>query len=60
MLSSFGIPTGLERIFTIASLNVVLIFVGSYAAIYKDSAMSGFQLGLPLRAFQFVRALALW
>ena len=40
LLNAFkvGIPTGLERIFTIASLNVVLIFVGSYAAIYKDSA----------------------
>lgn len=56
LLNAFkvGIPTGLERIFTIASLNVVLIFVGSYAAIYKDSAMSGFQAGTTIEGFSFV------
>ncbi|WP_233706162.1 MATE family efflux transporter [Helicobacter bilis] len=56
LLNAFkvGIPTGLERIFTIASLNVVLIFVGSYAEIYKDSAMSGFQAGTTIEGFSFV------
>lgn len=49
-----GIPTGLERIFTIMSLNVVLIFVGSYAFLYEDSAMTGFQAGTTIEGFSFV------
>lgn len=56
LLNAFkvGIPTGLERIFTITSLNVVLVFVGSYAVIYKDSAMGGFQAGTTIEGFSFV------
>lgn len=56
LLNAFkiGIPTGLERIFTIASLNVVLIFVGSYTAIYHDSAISGFQAGSTIEGFSFI------
>ncbi len=56
LLNAFkvGIPTGLERIFTIISLNVVLFFVGSYAAIYNDSAMKGFQAGTTIEGFSFV------
>lgn len=49
-----GIPTGLERIFTIVSLNVVLVFVGYYSVIYNDSAMSGFQAGTTIEGFSFV------
>lgn len=56
LLSAFrvGIPTGLERIFTIVSLNIVLIFVGHYSVIYNDSAMSGFQSGTTIEGFSFV------
>ena len=49
-----GIPTGAERIFTIASLNIVLIFVGSYSVIFGDSAMTGFQAGSKIEGFSFV------
>ncbi|STQ85960.1 MATE family efflux transporter [Helicobacter muridarum] len=49
-----AIPTGLERIFTIISLNVILIFVGKYAEIYGDSAINGFQAGAKIESFAFV------
>ena len=49
-----GIPTGLERVFTIVSLNIVLVFVGYYSVIYNDSAMSGFQAGTTIEGFSFV------
>lgn len=49
-----GIPTGMERIFTICSLNIILVFVGQYAVIYQDSAMTGFQAGSKIEGFSFV------
>ncbi|RDU66962.1 MATE family efflux transporter [Helicobacter didelphidarum] len=49
-----GIPTGIERTFSILALNVVLIFVGQYANMYGDSAMTGFQAGTKIEGFSFV------
>lgn len=49
-----GIPTSIERAFTICSLNIVLIFVGYYADIYHNSAMTGFQAGTKIEGFSFV------
>ncbi len=49
-----GIPTGLERIFTILSLTLVLIFIGKYSALYGDSALTGFQSGSNIEGFSFI------
>ncbi|RDU73692.1 MATE family efflux transporter [Helicobacter aurati] len=49
-----AIPTGIERIFTIISLNIILFFVGKYAIVYGDSAMNGFQAGTKIEGFALI------
>ena len=49
-----AVPTGLERIFSLVALNVVLIFVAKYTLVYGDSALSGFQSGAKIESLSFI------
>lgn len=49
-----GIPTGIERFFTLLSISIILKIVSSYSYIYGDSVLIGFQAGSRIEALSFV------
>lgn len=49
-----GFPTALERVFGMVAINIVLIFVGQYASVYGDSAITGFKAGGQIEGFSFL------
>ncbi|WP_095278472.1 MATE family efflux transporter [Helicobacter sp. 11S02629-2] len=45
-----GIPTGIERLYTLVSISIILKFVAGYG----DSIVTGFQVGTRVESFSFV------
>lgn len=49
-----GAPTGMERLFTIFSIAIVLRFISSYSDIFGDSVLVGYQVGARIETLSFV------